>query len=71
VRHEAPTTGRDGRAACGLSQRVVEAEGSLSPEGAGNGGKQPLTRTGRVGTARRSGSGKRDGEVTVEVSLVR
>ena len=47
--------------AVGLSQQSGEAEGSLIPEVRG-GWEAALTTTGRAGTARRSGSGKRDGE---------
>jgi hypothetical protein len=55
---ERPTTG--------LSQQSGEAGGSLSPETRARVGAAPTT-TGRVGTARRSGSGKQDG--TVQVGL--
>jgi len=44
------------------SQRLAEAEGSLILESQGRVGAA-LTTTGRVGTARRPGSGKRDGKV--------
>ncbi len=43
----------------GLSQQVVEAEGSLTREAPGRVGAA-LTTPGRFGTARRAGSGKRD-----------
>jgi hypothetical protein len=46
----------------GLSQQAAEAEGSLTPEARGRVGAA-LTTTGRVGTARRPGSGKRDEKV--------
>jgi hypothetical protein len=55
-------TGRVEGPACGLSQRAAEAEGSLTPEARGRVGAA-LTTTGRVGTARRPGSGKRDEKV--------
>ncbi len=48
--------------AASLSQQVGEAGGSLTPETQGRVGAAPTT-TGRVGTARRRGSGKRDGKV--------
>jgi hypothetical protein len=48
--------------ACGLSQQAAEAGGSLTLEAQGWVGAASTT-TGRVGTARRPGSGKRDGEV--------
>jgi hypothetical protein len=44
----------------GLSQQVSEAGGSLTLETQGRVGAAPTT-TGRIGTARRSGSGKRGG----------
>ena len=50
------------RPAVGLSQQPGEAGGSLIPEVRVRVGAA-LTTTGRVGTARRPGSGKRDGEV--------
>ena len=46
----------------GLSQQAAEAGGSLTPETRGRAGAASTT-PGRVGTARRPGSGKRDGEV--------
>ena len=46
----------------GLSQQAAEAEGSLTLETQGRVGAA-LTTTGRAGTARRPGSGKRDGKV--------
>jgi L-alanine-DL-glutamate epimerase-like enolase superfamily enzyme len=46
----------------GLSQQATEAEGSLTPETRGRVGAA-LTTTGRVGTARRPGSGKQDEKV--------
>ncbi len=46
----------------GLSQQPGEAEGSLTLEAQGRAGAA-LTTTGRVGTARRPGSGKQDGKV--------
>ena len=49
---------------CGLSQQVAEAGGSRSLETQGRVGAAPTT-TGRVGTARRPGSGKRDGKAYV------
>jgi len=45
-----------------LSQQVAEAEGSLTREAPGRVGAA-LTTPGRFGTARRAGSGKRDGTV--------
>ena len=53
--------------ACGLSQQAVEAGGSLIREAPGRVGAA-LTTTGRVGTARRPGSGKRDGKVQAELN---
>ena len=50
----------------GLSQQSGEAGGSLNLETQARAGAAPTT-TGRVGTARRPGSGKRDG--TVQVGL--
>ena len=47
---------------CGLSQQPAEAGGSPSPGTRVRVGAAPTT-TGRVGTARRLGSGKRDGKV--------
>ena len=47
-----------------LSQQAGEAEGSLTLEAEGRVGAA-LTTTGRVGTTRRPGSGKRDGTVYV------
>jgi hypothetical protein len=47
---------------CGRSQQAAEAGGSLTLEAPGWVGAASTT-TGRVGTARRPGSGKRDGEV--------
>jgi len=46
----------------GLSQQVVEAEGSLTREAPGRAGAA-LTTPGRLGTTRRVGSGKQDGTV--------
>jgi hypothetical protein len=57
-------TGWDGRPTSGLSQRPGEAGGSLTLEAQGRVGAAPTT-TGRVGTARRPGPGKRDGKVYV------
>ena len=54
------------RPTAGLSQQPGEAGGSLNPETRARAGAAPTT-TGRVGTARRSGSGKQDG--TVQVGL--
>src|SRR6266542_3154065 len=48
--------------AAGLSQQTAEAEGSLTSEARGRVGAA-LTTTGRVGTARRPGSGKQDEKV--------
>jgi hypothetical protein len=63
VRHEA-LFDREGRKdpSFGLSQQPDEAEGSLILESQGRVGAA-LTTTGRVGTARRPGSGKQDGKV--------
>jgi hypothetical protein len=47
---------------CGLSQQAAEAGGSLTLEALGW-VRAASTTTGRVGTARRPGSGKQDGEV--------
>jgi hypothetical protein len=47
---------------CGLSQQATEAGGSLTREAPGRVGAASTT-PGRAGTARRPGSGKRDGEV--------
>ena len=46
----------------GLSQQDAEAGGSLTAETRGRVGAASTT-TGRTGTARRSGPGKRDGKV--------
>jgi hypothetical protein len=47
---------------CEPSQRLAEAEGSLTLETQGKVGAA-LTTTGRIGTIRRSGPGKQDGTV--------
>lgn len=47
---------------CGPSQRVAEAGGSLTLEAQARAGAAP-TKSGRAGTARRLGSGERDGKV--------
>jgi hypothetical protein len=47
--------------AFGLSQQPTEAGGSLTSEVGGRAGAASTT-TGRAGTARRPGLGKRDGE---------
>jgi Integrase core domain len=63
VRHEAPRNRvgwKDPPPSC--RSRPDEAEGSLTVETHGRVGAA-LTTTGRVGTARRPGSGKRDGKV--------
>ena len=63
VRHEAPYNRVGWKdPACGLSQQAAEAGGSLTLEALGWVGAASTT-TGRVGTARRPGSGKHDGEV--------
>ena len=48
---------------CGASQRVAEAGGSPVLEAQGVGGSSPDNDGTGVGTARRPGSGKRDGKV--------
>ena len=48
--------------ACGLSQQVVEAGGSLILEVQGKVGAAP-TKAGRAGTARRPGLAEQDGKV--------
>ena len=73
-RHRAPrgaicTGWRWKDSAAGLSQQAGEAEGSLIREAPGR-VEAALTTTGRVGTARRPGSGKRDGKVNVSEPVV-
>src|SRR2546430_5583646 len=62
ARHEAPSTGWDERA----QRRAVAAElrklGAASPRRHGAGREAAPTTTGRVGTARRPGSGKQGGK---------
>ena len=64
VRHEAPSLPGGDERTPPLAHRsgLVEAEGSLTAETRGRVGAA-LTTTGRVGTARRPGSGKRDEKV--------
>ena len=63
VRHEAPLTVRGERTPpLGCRSSPTEAGGSLTLETQGRVGAAPTT-TGRVGTARRPGSGKQDGKV--------
>jgi hypothetical protein len=64
VRHEAPSRSGGDERTPPLARRsgLVEAEGSLTVETHGRVGAA-LTTTGRVGTARRPGSGKRDEKV--------
>jgi hypothetical protein len=52
--------------AIGPSQRPGEAEGQAVPGDAGAGGKRPLTKAGRAGTARRRGLVERGQKVQRE-----
>ena len=62
VRHEALVTVRAEMSAAGLSQQVSVAEGSLSSEMRARTGAA-LTKSGRTGTTRRSGSGEQGRKV--------